>query len=198
MKSDTVNPIPPNTDTAASDFQVVRVGIGTIFSLMTSHDERKIPRNFPHQQTHENSQTDTREERGELETREHNAGIGKGKERNDKIVDDGVQRIFQILQRADDLIRGRLDALQAVDLLFREHNRAVAVFELFLRKIGNLLAYRADKVRGCQHRLGWNTEGDQYPRNGGVNARIEEQEPHDTAQCKVEEFAVYAGPSAYP
>ena len=47
MKSDTVNPIPPNTDTAASDFQVVRVGIGTIFSLMTSHDERKIPRNFP-------------------------------------------------------------------------------------------------------------------------------------------------------
>lgn len=47
MKSDTVNPIPPSSDTPAIIFQSVPAGIEAILSLTHSQENENMPKNLP-------------------------------------------------------------------------------------------------------------------------------------------------------
>ena len=47
IKSDTVKPIPPRTDTDASIAHVEPAGFGVNRSIIASHENEKIPTNFP-------------------------------------------------------------------------------------------------------------------------------------------------------
>ena len=49
-----------------------------------------------------------------------------------------------------------------------------------------------DVFHRFEHGLGGNGEGHQHTRNGGMDARVEEKEPHHGAKHEIESFALYA------
>ena len=122
---------------------------------------------------------------------ERNAGIDEGEERQDDIVDERMELVGDALERADGMVCPRVDVVEDVDLLGREHGCLVRRFRLgsveHRQELAHVVAEAVEvELRPCR-----DGEGYQHSGDGRMDTRLQEKHPDAEAEHVVEQSVVY-------
>ena len=139
-------------------------------------------------QAKEYGQTYAREEAHGVHAGKVDSGVGKGEERDNLIVDGHLQLVLQVLQGADEVVAGRLHALEQGYVLVAQHDGLVAVGACH-GGVGEVLQATADafdvELRAARQ-VGRHAEGQHYARYGGVDAAVKHTVPEQQARVEIE------------
>ena len=105
--------------------------------------------------------------------------IGKGEERNDVIIDGHLEHVLDILQWADEMVAGTLDALEHRNLAVGKHHGLVAILLRNLRRgeVMQLGTYTLDVELRPLGEVGRDAECEHDSSYGGMYATIEHEVP---------------------